>query len=120
MAVATFLASANFIALMELVIGQRKVLSEPEPLVPAACKACKWLLAFDAPWYLIWLSLLSHLSTAGLFITAVYLYDRLSMPVGFWVMKKPNWIEYDDGDAEERLLIHGYPQAYILPTGSID
>jgi len=116
MAVATFLASANFIALMEIIIGKREVLANADRQVPKACPHCEWLIPFDPPWLLIWLALLSHLTAAGLFIAAVYLYDRLSMPVGFWTLKPPDWIKADDQRGKERLLLHGYPPSVHDPN----
>lgn len=114
MTVATFLASANFVALMEIIIGQRDILLGPGKLVPKDCEACNWLLPFEPSWLLIWLALLSHLTAAGLFIATVYLYDRLSMPVGFWTLKPPDWIKAGDKRGKDRLLLDGYPQAHMI------
>ncbi len=93
MTVATFLASANFIGLMELLIGQRDLLETS---------------------VFFWGALIAQFIAAGLFITTVYLYDQLVMPGGFWLLKPPRWIKREDEAAEEKLALDGYVQAHMI------
>jgi len=96
MTVGTFLASANFIGLMELLIGQANYLGDS---------------------LLLWGALAAHFSAAGLFIATVYLYDRLVMPAGFWMLKPPKrpwWIRREDEDSQEKLALHGHQQEHMV------
>jgi phosphohistidine phosphatase SixA len=123
MTIATFLASANFIGLLELLIGQRGVLTDPTSLWPLQCPAdvapdfCRYLLLFEPPFpafLIFWAALIAQFVAAGLFIATVYFYDRLTMPSGFWLLKRPWWISPKDTEAQEKLLLHGPLQAHMV------
>jgi phosphohistidine phosphatase SixA len=128
MTVATFLASANFIGLLELLIGQRQMLKPPPAssyfLSPADCSAsiagsyCSYLLLFEPRFEIFWLVLIAQLLAAGLFIATVYIYDRQTMPSGFWLLKPPWWIDLKNDVEREKLLLNGYPQALMVRVWS--
>jgi phosphohistidine phosphatase SixA len=118
MTVATFLASANFVALVELLINKQDELRgggacKPPADVIIAAEAWSRHFCKISPYFTPIGFLLLTLA-AGLFIATVYLYDRLGMPSGFWLLKRPWWIKIDDEEAIEPLLLHGYPQAHMI------
>jgi phosphohistidine phosphatase SixA len=118
MTVATFLASANFVGLLELLINKQKELALVGEFKPLMCDAG----ALNVPFrqfcslfpYLTPLSFLLLSLAAGLFIATLYLYDRLGMPSGFWLLRRPWWISPSDAEGTELLELHGYPQAHMI------
>ena len=118
MTVATFLASANFVGLLELLINKQKELALVGEFKPPMCgdgarNVLSPLYCSLFP-YLTPLSFLFLSLAAGLFIAAVYLYDRLGMPSGFWLLKRPWWIKADDAEGTERIELDGHPQAHMV------
>lgn len=128
MTVATFLASANFVGLIELLIGQRHflspafgsmVLSPAECISSPAAAVCSYLLLFTPPFYLFWGAVVSQTIAAALFVVAVYMYDRLTMPLGFWLLDKPpRWSSGRDAESNEWNMLHGYLYAHMIGVWS--
>jgi hypothetical protein len=103
---------------MELLINKQKELALVGDFKPRICDPGAWTV-LSRPFcrlfpYLTPLSFLLLSLAAGLFIAAVYLYDRLGMPTGFWLLKRPSWIKPGDAEQTERLELHGYPQAHMV------
>jgi hypothetical protein len=122
MTVATFLASANFVALFEILINKPEELAgKPLKPLPTICDAVRTPdlipikdLCSQLQPYFTGAGFLLIALAAGLFIVTVYLYDRLGMPSGFWLLKTPWWIDRNDANRTELLLLHGYPQAHMI------
>jgi hypothetical protein len=133
MVAATFLASANFVALLEILVSKpgesnlamvRDFKVNSVTYISPALKATQdymgtsdvpsvlrdGVAAFEciAP-FVPALALGCFVAAAALFISTVYLYDRLAMPEGFWTQLPFGRRQ----KVREQVRLHGYPYFHM-------
>jgi phosphohistidine phosphatase SixA len=130
MTVATLLASANFVAMSEILINKPQVLSldplnTPVP-VSSALGDLIWLATHGVvrsgppptlgvvSGHLHALAFLCFGVAAALFVSTVYLYDRLAMPDGFWTLRPPREAGQRSASARELAALHGAPYFHMV------
>jgi phosphohistidine phosphatase SixA len=133
MTVATLLASANFVAMSEILINKPEVLNL-EPLKKPTTALFPSLLSELIAWlaaqgilrpglapdldmvagYMQAIAFLCFGVAAVLFVCTVYLYDRLAMPEGFWTLRPPREANRRSADARDLAALYGAPYFHMV------